>query len=504
MNNLIYFDNLPMYEKYEFIDTHDELYQGLNLTSIRADDLYIKGIDRINRVNNTILLEDFSIEYMKLGKKLFELVYKKHKITFKYTYRITENLDLKDRYIQKNYFELVGGLQSDEINLINSISNSLNKLVWFNEVSSVDKNINKKIIDIGQELLDDLIILYDEVRLDIFQYLYNLDDILASEIKLLDKEICSRVNNLIFDDRNFNSNEIQEIQAMCLSDLTSILDELSKKTPKQKIEAILKNSLKKELSNNKSVDLKYIDNINYYGSDIKSFITFLFECNQLKDIKKAILPFIKKFGFPYFDNNQNHKTNICPIKLNVNEDIIPCNILIENSIFYYMYYTLFSDWQTTDKRILEVFDFIPKEEFKKSKLKGKTFFKVNRKNIIFYKNNWLRYNDFINRDILGMEHSYKKEKDENRYNDNHFNITGKDGFNYKIIFYNFCTAMNMLLQEKTDYFTTETTQDKCKFCGKKFTPTSKLKKYCSKTCSTNGRKLLDNNRKKKRKNHNNF
>ena len=214
---------------------------------------------------------------------------------------------------------------------------------------------------------------------------------------------------------------------MCVEDLNSILDELSRETPIQKIEIILNNSLKKELSNNKIKDLKYINNINYYGSDMKSFMTFLFEDTQLKDIKKAIIPFIEKFGFPYYNNN--------------NEDIIPCNILIENSIFYYMYYTLFSDWQTADKRILEVFDFIPKEKFKKSKeLENKTFFQTNRKSIIFYKNNWLRYNDFVCHDILGMKYCYKEVKDVTNYNDNHFNIIGKNGFNYKIVFYNLCTA----------------------------------------------------------------
>ena len=120
----------------------------------------------------------------------------------------------------------------------------------------------------GQELLDDLIILYDEIRLDIYPYLYKLDDTIASEINLLDKECCSIVKNLIFDDEDFNFSEIKEIQTMCVEDLNSILDELSRETPIQKIEIILNNSLKKELSNNKIKDLKYINNINYYGSDI--------------------------------------------------------------------------------------------------------------------------------------------------------------------------------------------------------------------------------------------
>ena len=434
MKDLIYFDNLPMYEKYEFIDTHNDLYSGLNLTSRSVDNLYIKGINRINREEKTIPLEDFII-------------------ALKYTYQITENIDLKDRYVFKNYFELIDGLELEELKLISSISNSLNKLAYFNTIPSVDKTINTKIIDMGQELLDDLIILYDEIRLDIYPYLYKLDDTIASEINLLDKECCSIVKNLIFDDEDFNFSEIKEIQTMCVEDLNSILDELSRETPIQKIEIILNNSLKKELSNNKIKDLKYINNINYYGSDMKSFMTFLFEDTQLKDIKKAIIPFIEKFGFPYYNNN--------------NEDIIPCNILIENSIFYYMYYTLFSDWQTADKRILEVFDFIPKEKFKKSKeLENKTFFQTNRKSIIFYKNNWLRYNDFVCHDILGMKYCYKEVKDVTNYNDNHFNIIGKNGFNYKIVFYNLCTAMNMLLQEKTDYFTTDTKIDNCKFCGK--------------------------------------
>ena len=103
MKDLIYFDNLPMYEKYEFIDTHNDLYSGLNLTSRSVDNLYIKGINRINREEKTIPLEDFVNEYVKLGKKLFELVYKKHRIALKYTYQITENIDLKDRYVFLRY-----------------------------------------------------------------------------------------------------------------------------------------------------------------------------------------------------------------------------------------------------------------------------------------------------------------------------------------------------------------------------------------------------------------
>lgn len=494
MKDLIYFDKLPIHEKYEFIDTHNDLYGELNLTSRTADNLFIKGINRMNRVENTILLEDFATEYMNLGKKLFELVYEKHRIILKYPYRIAESCDLKDRYVLKNYWELTDGMESEETELIASISNALNKLAYFNTIFYVDTNINIKIINASQEILNNLIILYDLMRLDIYPYLYRLDDIVSSEIKLLDSECASILSKAIFDEKNVNTSEIKEIQTMCFNDLTSMLKELNEMIPPNYLE----NHLKRSLSRNKSVNLKYIDNINYYGSDMKSFITFLFECNQLKDIEEAIIPFIEKFGFPYYDNKQCYKKNLCPISINDDEDIIPCNILIENSIFYYMYYVLFNDWQTTDKRILEIFDFIPKEKFKQSEeLENKTFFKTNRKSIVFYKNNWLRYNDFVCHDILGMKCSYKEVKDVINSNDNHFNIIGKKGFNYKIIFYNLCTAMNMLLQEKTDYFTADTTTDNCKFCGKKFTPTSKLKKYCSESCRDKRRKLLDNNRKKK-------
>lgn len=37
------------------------------------------------------------------------------------------------------------------------------------------------------------------------------------------------------------------------------------------------------------------------------------------------------------------------IKVNNNEEIIPCDILIINSVFNYMLYTMLTEWKETDK-----------------------------------------------------------------------------------------------------------------------------------------------------------
>ncbi len=492
MGKFIYTNDLPMYEKYELIDIYDYLSGGLNLTSRNADTLFIKGINKIDRPKKTIQIYDFVNEYRELGKNLFELVYKKHKIELKYTYGITEKSDLKERYIQENFFELADGLGLEESNLLSSISSSLNVLAYFNELPYIDTKLNKEIIDKGQEILDNLIILYGETGLDIYNYLYNLDEIINSEIRLLNKKIASILSKAIFEEEHINSSEIKEIQAMCVDDLTLIFEELDEEI--QKID--LENPLKKRLSHNKTANLKYIDNINYYFSDMKPFMTLLFESNQLNDIKELIIPFVEKFGFPY----KGYNNNLSFVKLNDNESIIPCNILIENSIFYYMYHTLYNDWEATDKRILDVFDFIPKEKFKEFKklgyFKKKTFFRMNRSNAVAYKDNWERYNDLIYQDTF-MNKDVLLKKDTTNINDNYFNTLDKKGFNCEQIFNNLCVAMKIQLLEETGEFIPDTKFKACKYCGKKIIPNAKLKKYCSEACSVHGRNLSDSNRKKK-------
>ncbi len=492
MGKFIYTNDLPMYEKYELIDIYDYLSGGLNLTSRSADTLFIKGINKKNRPKETIKIYDFQNEYRELGKNLFELVYKKHKIKLKYTYIITEKSDLKERYIQENFFELANGLGLEESNLLSSISSSLNALAYLNELPYIDTKLNKEIINKGQEIIDNLIILYGETGLDIYDYLYNLNDIIISEIKLLDKEIASILLKAIFEEEQIDSPEIKEIQAMCVDDLTLIFDELDEKIQKIDLESLLK----KRLSHNKTANLKYIDNIKYYFSDMKPFMTLLFESNQLNDIKELIIPFVEKFGFPY----KGYNNNLSFVKLNDNESIIPCNILIENSIFYYMYYTLYYALEATDKRILDVFDFIPKEKFKELKKLGyfekKTFFRMNRSNAVAYKDNWIRYNDLIYQDTF-MNKDVLLKKDITNTNDSYFNALDKNGFNCKQIFNNLCVAMRILLLEETGEFIPEERYKSCKYCGKKFIPNAKSKKYCSKACSVNGIRLSDNNRKKK-------
>ena len=159
MGKFIYTNDLPMYEKYELIDIYDYLSGGLNLTSRSADTLFIKGINKKNRPKETIKIYDFQNEYRELGKNLFELLYKKHKIKIKYTYIITEKSDLKERYIQENFFELANGLGLEESNLLSSISSSLNALAYLNELPYIDTKLNKEIINKGQEIIDNLIIL---------------------------------------------------------------------------------------------------------------------------------------------------------------------------------------------------------------------------------------------------------------------------------------------------------------------------------------------------------
>lgn len=500
MEDLIFIDNLPMYERYEFIDANEDIWKKLkensNMDMRGIDKLFIKGINREEREENTILWEDFFKEYLKLGKKLFELVYKKHRIRLIHSYQVDEILDLKERYVGQNYLDITENLQSDEISFIGSTLESLDKLEIISNKSHIDRNVITKITKLGREILCDLLILHNLKNLDIFPYLYKLSDTLFSEVELINMEFKSILKDQLFSDSPLNYNELNKIQKMCLEDLTSFIEELRKILPNDEIQ----NIIQKELSNNKVKKLNNIKNSHFYNYNKSSLITVLFSYNHLKDIKRIILPFLKRFGFPYFVSNyeekEYHQISSSLVSLNDNEEIIPCNLLIENSIFNYMYYSLFSNWEATDERILEVFHFISKDEFRDSKeLKDSTYFRTNRKNIINDKTNLFYYYNVICSDIFGFESGFFEIEKEQNTNNNHFRSV-KDKIYTEKIFSNLCIAMNMLIQEQTDYFTVQTKYKKCLSCGKKFVPSAKLKKYCSKKCSIQGRKNNDKERKK--------
>ncbi len=491
MKNYIYKDNLPSFRQYELFDTMEEdykatmvipAYKGRGIRGIST--LYIKGIERIDDYEDKIEYEKFFNDYLKLGKDLFELSMTEHQVHFIENYEL-DIPTLISNYIECVFFEIP--LSDLQLNIIGSIRDLTEDFIYM-ELPSKYNVIIWDIIDLIDEIMDILFLLVKEKNYNIDDYLNDVWGILEETIDISD--------NL---NKKGKLDRILEILLDCQMELNKLFE---------KIEEIIKKggiNLKKKISIS-NAQKKEIKKNNILNKDKESPLIVLFTCDQLDDLKKLIITFLNKYGFPYYvftDDEENYKkyVNDKITKIEDNSDIIPCDILILNSIFNYLLCTILKDWKIADDEIKKIWKFDDK------KIKSKNVMTIHKiRTMCSYFNNSLssKLYEFKNHvNSLDDENNFNMVPldNEDDYNscDNYLKII-KDDCYYQFLFNNLCIAANEILTKKYRYDKINDKIDKCKNCGKPFIPSKDLKKYCCKECKKERRrKNKTKNRRNERK-----
>lgn len=481
----IYTDNLPAFEEYTIINNQEEVLESLNRITnnkgiLPIEALYIKGINKIDN-SDCIGANKFFNDYLELGKQLLELSLLNNQVKFKINNSFNNDLELNNYYLQRIIWENdfdIPGLFEEEKEFLEEIQSCLENFEELKKKISHRANEIDELINMSKEIITTLLILTSksisknefaklfnlskevkgkissnsEFHCPIYKELFILLDILNSTIGLLGEK--KSLYSLIFEEEKEINFSIPEILNMCRDDLKDLLKVVDDKKNE------LKFDLKKEISLSKIKKLDDISNINIINKYEEPILMIKYSYNQLEDLKRILILWLKKYGFPYYNPT---------LSSNTNEELIPCNILITSSVFNYMYYSLYTEWETTDKKILDIFGFDTTKPFRE-----------NRNSIINIKNDLDYFNNQVSSKIQGFDCSYYEE-DSFKGSDNYFNYSTDDGDLKETIFNNLCIAMNKIVKEKTKKFIANKKLKNCSICGKSFEP-GKYRVFCSDEC----------------------
>ena len=287
----------------------------------------------------------------------------------------------------------------------------------------------------------------------------------------------------------------------CQCDLATLVEE---------IEKIVKNN---DINLNKKVSLSNAKKSKVTKKDIlnkfeEAPLTVIFTYYQIDDLQKIITEFIEKYGFPYYVFEEDEEKYIKEINriidLNEEDSAIPCDILILNSIFNYLLYTILTEWKTADDKIKKIWGFDDK------KLKSKNVTTIhNVKKMCKY------FNSILTSKLYDFKSYIKNIDDENNFNvvsldnkenyddcDNYFK-SDKDKCYYELLFNNLCIAANEILAKEYRYDEIDAKSKPCPNCGESFIPSKDFRTYCCEKCKVEGRrKKKTENKRNERKNKN--
>ena len=527
----IYTKDIPMFERYEFIDYG--VYRLLSTTlkgkvnKMGSYSFYIKGINRRKNSNNFITIPEKSFfdDYLKLGKDLFELASAKNKVCFNNNYFFDDSSNPQDNFDRqelKSFFveQIVmdTNFTKEQLELLRKID----KINYY-YAERTDCTHMIKYTDTIESIINSLTILLYYTKYDITDLLKKLYNVLKKTLKKYKNIENNRlVHQLFFGLETFEFEEIN--------------DEI------RELEKMYDIDIRKDIRIGNKKNLNTITKWDFDEKFGFSPLKVFFSCDQIVDLSKIIIKWLEIYGFPYFvynsdkeeylkkikkifglecyilkeegkelfEKNRYKKSNYYIIKddnkvVNYiekvddpnyfsNEMFIPCEPLIVNSIYNYLIYTILTQQQTADEKIKEVFYFKTPE-----KVGSKIDVKENLKFTYETKTNYSKLDSNMNMKILDFKTKYEKiefdGKKDYSESDNKFkykpdNKKKKDDFDdsefSQIFFHNLCEAATLLTQEKITRIGYRNDKQ-CKFCGKFFTPTEKNKIYCSEECRKKAR-----------------
>lgn len=482
MSKYIYLKNLPLFERYELIDTNEETWKStrnvglFNNRGIRSiNSLYIKGINKISDEDRKI--DDYKVffkDYLNLGKKLFELSTSKNKMSFIKPISIDDDSLIESKYneeirdtssFDKKYWDKLDKIY----NLYNSIEGVYENEIYnnyvFNLIDKVDKILNSLMVldmKFNYDVEDEVHTLYDFFS-DYYDYFMDAKD----DEDLIDYK---------FDD---------------LDELIETIENIKKENEfNLKKELALSNAKKRV-----NYDTNHVEFNNYFK---ESPIDIKFTYDQIKDLKRIIIAWLKKYGFPYYVKKEDeikYREKIKSIKefnISDNEFLIPCENLIVNSIYTYLFYSILIKQQEADLVIKQTFGIGNK--LTRDKLK-----EINELRKA-YKHYFYNVCDEIFDIKLKFNKNFILISDEaKKVSKNRF-IKEKIARYYEMYFNNLCIAVNILLEEETKY-NVFSDKKQCPICKKWLSPEEfKYKKYCSDKCQKEGNRKQENlNKKRQRK-----
>lgn len=492
-DKMIYIDNIPRFEEYDLIDLNTDntfflmkKYNEEHINKISKgtrlpDRMFIVG-KRIQKNNEdsdrTINAKTFHDDYLKLGKKLFELSTSKHDIEFEYSYQL-DNDDLYLKHLVTNY--------EYEIMMREKYEDYLDEIYTIREEAEVylDNTVFEEkygvFLDLTDKILNIICILYSVFNQDVEEHLKRLETIM-SEIF----EYCIQID---IDKSKDIFNGLENINDKLLILLKNIRSGMENNN--FDIRKITITSSRKKMDN--------ITNIDFYNKMNEYPITVKFAYSQFKELKRIIKTWLRKYGFPYYVNQKDVKKYEIEInkilKLKEDEMAVPCDILIIHSIYNYMLYTLFTDKNKTDDKIKRLFNF-------NSDSKSK-----NKSNVFSIRDNFNYYNNIVCTHILlDFKSSYNpndEEDEEKLRKDNYLcDYIEKKGCYEDRTFNNLCIAFELILKDEILYETPVSDEKKCSVCGNWFTPDKYHKIYCSEICKPNGKRGKEklNKRTQRKKN----
>lgn len=489
-DKMIYIDNIPSFEEYDLVDLNtyntlflmkkyneehaDKISKGIRL----PDRMFIigKGMQPNNDSNRTINAKTFYEDYLKLGKKLFELSTSKHNIEFEYSYQFDDD----DLYLKHLVFN-----PEYEIMMREKYENYLDEIYTIREEAEVYLSytiFEEKygiFLDLTDKILNMIYILYSVFNQDVEEHLKKLETT-VSEIF----EYCIQID---IDKSKDIFNGLENINNKLLILLKNIKNGMGNNNFDIRKKTIT--SSRKKMDN--------ITNIDFYNKMNEYPITVKFTYSQFKELKRIIKTWLKKYGFPYYVNQKDvekYKIEINKIlKLKEDEMAVPCDILIIHSVYNYMLYTLFTDKNKTDDKIKNLFN------------SNNTSKKRNKKNIFSIRDSFAYFNNVVCTYILldfKSSYVYNEVYDEKELRKNNYLCEYIDDEEYykDRSFNNLCIAFGLILKNEILYETPVSDEKKCSVCGNWFIPNQEYKVYCSKECQKSGN--TRENTKNKRKNRN--
>lgn len=487
---MIYIDNIPSFEEYDLVDLNtyntlflmkmyneehsDKISKGIRI----PDRMFIigKGMQPNNDSNRTINAKTFYEDYLKLGKKLFELSTSKYNIEFEYSYQLDDDdLYLKHLVFNTEYETMMREKYEnyiDEIYTIREEAGVYLSYTIFEEKYSI-------FFDLTDKILNMIYILYSVFNQDVEEYLKKLETTM-SEIF----EYCIQID---IDKSKDIFNGLENINNKLLILLKNIRNGMRNNNFDIRKKTIT--SSRKKTDN--------ITNIDFYNKMNQYPITVKFTYSQFKELKRIIKTWLKKYGFPYYVNQEDVKKYEIEInkilKLKDDEMAVPCDILIIHSVYNYMLYTLFTDKNKTDDKIKRLFNF-------NSDSKSK-----NKSNVFSIRNNFNYYNNIVCTYILlnfKSYYVYNEVYDEKELRKDNYlcDYIEKKGCYEDRTFNNLCIAFGLMLKDEILYETPVSDEKRCSVCGNWFIPNREFKVYCSEECQKPGN--TRENTKNRRKNRN--
>lgn len=492
----IFKGNLPSFEKYELFDPREEDWKattkvpGFIPKGIRhINTLFIKGINKkdLTDEDEVIKYKDFLKRYLKLGEQLFNLSISENKLYF------TPNYELSDDELNSNYIEkiiLETSLTESQTKKFDSIINLRDDIEI---LLGTDNNIDiiYDILDVIDKLLDLTFILINELN-------YCIGSDIDSNLDALCGLLEEMVDN--YDIYIDSHSEIKSTRDFLLS-------------TKVEIHRLLQQVEKMALENNLNLDKKIALSVakknkstksNVYNYFEEPLLNVVFTYDQINELEKIIINFLIKNGFPYYILNEDEEkySKMFPNLDTRKDGIIPCETLILNSIYSYMYDHLITKWHLADDRIKEIWGF----DDKVSKRENiKRIEKIKRS--YYYFNNKLSSNiySFVNhKDSRKVEKRTGikdlDDKDDFTCCDNYFKIDDGDDMYYEQEFTNLCIAVNkiMEMEEKYSYKRINDKIKPCPICHKGYIP-NKDNRSCHKECADEYTRRMDNERQRRKR-----